>query len=631
MPAVTVELAFGSVWSDDPAGFTWTDVSSYVKKMESLESNRGRSTELDLFSAGQASFLLDSPARRFDPLNADGPYYGNLLPGVPVRITAESEPLFYGYIDSWKHLPGTKLSTVAVTATDAFRFFAGLPLRSAYEYEVLSDSPEVYFVLDGADPSNVLVDSSGNGHDGLYSTAVADGGAIRPLAQGSAKADPPDIQIGRSPHVVSDLDPITVELWFKGPATYDLPNPLAYVRTESPSVSSQQWFSFWSYPPPTISGVGGEVVVRFGFHPDSFLFYANLQDGLPHHVVMVFDSTAAPITDGLTITPREVIVYVDGVEASLYRTQADGLFPTTGRPQGITLGAVPQLSADNLLEAAISDVAFYPGVTFTAADVARHYQTALRPWDGDTTGARIERILDLIGWPASLRDIDPGETSCGNADTAGSTVLDYLQTLAETEGGRLFVAADGKVTFHDASRTINGTSQYTFTDGGTGTGILVGGLTFSLDDVFLYDGAEVQRRYGTIQRAGASTPTRIFSKTDLLFRTDAQARSLAERIAFRYGTAQTRAEAFEVSLNQHNTADWPDVLALEIGDVVTVTLTPQGAGDPLSLNLFLEQVTHRSSGGSWRSTFYGSPVDPADYLVCDTTDPDEYLESGVCR
>jgi hypothetical protein len=303
-----------------------------------------------------------------------------------------------------------------------------------------------------------------------------------------------------------------------------------------------------------------------------------------------------------------------------------------GRPIGITFGSVPQLSADNLLEAAISDAAFYPGVTFTAADVARHYATALRPWDGDTTGERITRILDLIGWPASLRAIDPGETSCGSADTVGSSALDYMQRVAETEGGRLFVGADGTVTFHDAARMIAGTSSYTFTDTpGADAGILAGGLTCSLDDTFLFDAAEVQRVGGTVQRAGAATPTRIASKTDLLFRTDAQARALAERIVFRYGTAQTRAEAFEVSLNQHNTAEWAAVLALELGDVITVAITPQGSGAPLELELFLEQIVHRVAGGSWRTTFYGSPVDPAAYLICDTTDPDEFLEAGVLR
>jgi hypothetical protein len=69
-----------------------------------------------------------------------------------------------------------------------------------------------------------------------------------------------------------------------------------------------------------------------------------------------------------------------------------------------------------------------------------------------TSGERIDAILDLpeVNWPAELRDIDEGAQSFG-ADTIdqGRETLDYLQLVATSEPGQLFMSKDNKVTFRD--------------------------------------------------------------------------------------------------------------------------------------------------------------------------------------
>lgn len=245
----------------------------------------------------------------------------------------------------------------------------------------------------------------------------------------------------------------------------------------------------------------------------------------------------------------------------------------------------------------------------------------MRPWFGDLTGQRVERILDLIGWPEDLRDIDPGAVVCGNADIAGMTALDYLQVLAQTEQGRLFIAADGKLTFHALDRTLTGPSACTFTDDGTGAGIVEGSLTFTLDNTFVYDGAEVQRKYGPYQRAGAEHPTKVISLTGLASRDDRRARVLAERLVARYRTPRTRADAWTVQ-PQNDPSSWPAILALEIGDVVTLDATPQGVGDPITLDLFIEQINGKPTPSDWTITFQGSPVDDRDLFRFDGPNTD---------
>src|SRR5690606_21151631 len=123
----------------------------------------------------------------------------------------------------------------------------------------------------------------------------------------------------------------------------------------------------------------------------------------------------------------------------------------------------------------------------------------------------------------TLRDIAPVGTIVGFADLAGMTALDYLQLLAQTEQGRLFMSGDGKVTFHPGDRTLIGDSVFTFSDGGDDPGILEGSLLLSRDDSMLFDAAAVQRVGGRTQMAGADRPTRSFELSGLLMTTDREA------------------------------------------------------------------------------------------------------------
>ena len=63
----------------------WTDETGHVREFSAF---RGRQQELDVIQPGTATLQVDNSERRYDPLYAAGPHFGNLLPGRRVRIRA---------------------------------------------------------------------------------------------------------------------------------------------------------------------------------------------------------------------------------------------------------------------------------------------------------------------------------------------------------------------------------------------------------------------------------------------------------------------------------------------------------------------------------------------------------------
>ena len=86
--------------------------------------------------------------------------------------------------------------------------------------------------------------------------------------------------------------------------------------------------------------------------------------------------------------------------------------------------------------------------------------------DSELSGARINTVLDRpeIDWPAELRDIDPGNSTMLDTDVSeGTSALTYMQLVANSEFGTLFLAKDGKITFRERNSVPN-TPDLVFSD-----------------------------------------------------------------------------------------------------------------------------------------------------------------------
>ena len=118
------------------------------------------------------------------------------------------------------------------------------------------------------------------------------------------------------------------------------------------------------------------------------------------------------------------------------------------------------------------------------------------------SGARLTAILDRadVNFPTAYRDIAAGVTTL-QADTIadGTDVASYAQLIARTEGGRLFMAADGDLTFRDRYETQTVAGALKFAD--DGTGVPYYGIQVAVGSELLFNRALVTRVGGTQQTA----------------------------------------------------------------------------------------------------------------------------------
>ena len=129
---------------------------------------RGKSQALDRIDAGVVAITVDNSDRTFDPLYPDGPFFGQLIPRRSVRISANNQPVFRGFIDDFdiQYEPG-KQSVVRIDVSDALSVLANSGLEeftpdselSGARINAVLDRPEVAWPeeLREIDPGNSVM------------------------------------------------------------------------------------------------------------------------------------------------------------------------------------------------------------------------------------------------------------------------------------------------------------------------------------------------------------------------------------------------------------------------------------------------------------------------------------------
>lgn len=212
------------------------------------------------------------------------------------------------------------------------------------------------------------------------------------------------------------------------------------------------------------------------------------------------------------------------------------------------------------------------------------------------TGARINSVLSDAGvnWPLALRDIDTGGTELGDQPIPdGTNALTYLQTIARTEPGELFVGKEGRVSFRDRNFTATTDNLVTFGD----AGINFAGIEVVYGSEQLYNQVVVSRLGGgTAVAIDLNSQTaygiRTLVESDLLMSDDLEAVDLAVALADRYSTPEYRVDTLEVQVNSLEPADQAKVLDLEIGRICKIAFTPNGIGDPIEQFIQIIRIQH---------------------------------------
>ena len=209
------------------------------------------------------------------------------------------------------------------------------------------------------------------------------------------------------------------------------------------------------------------------------------------------------------------------------------------------------------------------------------------------TGSVIYDTASVAGWPLGRITVDTGNASIGaHTIDADTNVLSYLQELAASEPGLLFIDKQGSIRFRDrqASQAPTGTI---FAD--DNTGIRFREIRIDYGTELLYTRVEVTYTGGLVTAENATNITNYGTTTlkwDTLIGTSGEAQDLADFLSQRYGQPVLRIIGLSVEMNAITPAQQAEILALELGDGVEIKFTPNGIGDPIERTVVIDNIEH---------------------------------------
>lgn len=214
-----------------------------------------------------------------------------------------------------------------------------------------------------------------------------------------------------------------------------------------------------------------------------------------------------------------------------------------------------------------------------------------------TSGERINAILtnSQVNWPGDIREIDTGKTTL-QADTISdnTNALQYIQVVAETEPGSFFVNKDGFARFRDRWG-YSATEELIFSD--DGTGIPYNNVKVVYGSELLYNQITVNQKNGvTVEAADVQSQEDYgilaYSTNELLMEETDDAANLAIYLANKYSEPTYRFETLDIQVESLTPTQKANILALDLGDAVTVKFTPNKVGDPIVRSVEIIKLQH---------------------------------------
>ena len=452
LPRLRYELGLGSNPFTIPTLITWTNITRYVEP--GWRASRGNARYLEASRTGDLDLPLDNRTGAFDPGNTVSVFAPYIVEWTPVRIVATLSgidiPVWYGYVkrwpNAWEKSRGRR-GTANLYAIDAIGFLNQTDLPSPLDAAIQADSPLWYYPLSedvGARSAGDLISASSP-----------------PLVVANSKYGASTLTFGADLGVLGGtgvtFDSPNAGTNTNGQMSVLLSKPGRGGPTMAPvaaGFTSEIWLRPSSTKPTTLAcpwgqfSEDGNVYLAWFIDSNGLAYFAigssagvtattttspvSICDDRPHQLF------AAVSDDGLAID-----FVVDGVEV--------GLTVVTSTPSNRSalsrhvVGGQLLASGGSFkgFKGSVESVAMFPGQV-SVARAAAHYTAGALAYAGELNSTRQNRILDLVGWPAALRDI---QTSLGTAGPlqAGSTGQALLAT-SQAELGRLYVRGDGKIT-----------------------------------------------------------------------------------------------------------------------------------------------------------------------------------------
>jgi hypothetical protein len=249
--------------------------------------------------------------------------------------------------------------------------------------------------------------------------------------------------------------------------------------------------------------------------------------------------------------------------------------------------------------------------------------------DSELSGARINTVLDRpeVDWPADARDIDAGNSVMLDADVVeGTGTLEYLQLVANSEFGTLFLAKDGKITYRERNAVPN-TPDLVFSDevvAGVYTGIQFADVNIVYGSENLYNRVTLENADLIPEQAFAEDADsqalygpRVLNQSGLLIQDPDQLQFLADFLLARYKEPQYRFQTVTVVLDTLTTVNQDKVLDLEIGDIVLIRFEPSDIPPAIEQYCRIIGINHDWNPASKNISFSLERLDFAIFILND--------------
>ncbi len=552
---IRAQIAFDSDPNDTPI---WEDVSGYVY---SFSLRRGRQHELDRVEAGTAMVTLDNQDRRFDPSNADGPYYPNVVPMRRLQLAAAYREEAVNYVEN----PSFEVDTtgwsainltIARTGDDAY--VGGYSLR--------------------------LSGTGDNQFGGRYTL------------------DPGSWAVGNTLAITVHSQYVAGAVWS------------AYLRDQASNIiggaqalpTAAGWHkTTWTY---TIAAGVTEISLNF-----------RIPNGSPYSELLI-DAIQIEISD----SPSDYVDGDQGhgyswdgtAHGSISRYEAIPIFTGyieswpqrwRGGPNDalVEVQAVDAFKAFNLRKIYIAVPEELSGARVTRVLDHIGWPAGDREIDAGQSLVQAETMDEAVLY--QLQTVADAENGLLFVDGAGRVVFRnrHARVLAATEDAPEFGDSDtpGELPYHDLTLSYDDAQLWNH--------VIVQRANSSNSAVV--EDTDSQDRYFK----------RTLERRDVIITTDAECEAAAGYLLGRYKDPSLRIEKITI-LPGFDDALWPVVLGTELGDRVIVRRTPPGGGDAIEQPSFVEGISHDVTPRNWRTSWRLTAADRETFWILAGADDDEY-------
>jgi hypothetical protein len=224
---------------------------------------------------------------------------------------------------------------------------------------------------------------------------------------------------------------------------------------------------------------------------------------------------------------------------------------------------------------------------------------------GQDTGTRIDKILDTVDYPISMRVIDTGN-SLSQADPATNrTSLAAIKNVETSEQGAFYIDPQGNAVFKNRSNTIGSAGGTPIAFNQTG-GIPYKNLIFAFDDKLIVNQSTVTRVGGTPQifsdnASIAQYFPHVVNFADLVVDTDSESANIAAIYVGTRSDTSIRIDNMAIDLYDPLVPN-ATILDLDYFDNVVIT-NIQPDGSTITKNLQIQGVNWEITPNSWMGNF----------------------------